>query len=58
VEKPEGRRLLGRTRVRWVDSIKIDREEMVRAIMDRIDLSEDRGKFRLLVEAATNDRVP
>jgi hypothetical protein len=29
VEKPEGKRLLGRPRRRWVNNIKIDLSEMV-----------------------------
>jgi hypothetical protein len=42
VVKPEGKRLLGRPRPRWVEHIKIDLRERKWDSMDRIDLVQDR----------------
>jgi hypothetical protein len=42
VGKPVGKRSLGRSRRRWVDSIKIDLREIGGGSMDWIDLAEDR----------------
>jgi hypothetical protein len=43
VEKPEGKRPLGRPRRRWVDNIKIDLREIGWDGMDWIDLAQNRG---------------
>jgi hypothetical protein len=58
VERPEGKRLLGRPRRRWVDNIKIDLREIEWDGMDWIDLAQDRDKWRSLVNTVTNLRVP
>jgi hypothetical protein len=58
VGKPEGKRPLGRPRRRWVDSIKIDLRETGWEGMDWIDLVQDRGQWRALVNTAMNLRVP
>jgi hypothetical protein len=42
VGKPEGKRLLGRPKRRWVDNIKIDLRETGWDGMDWIDLAQDR----------------
>jgi hypothetical protein len=42
VGKPEGRRLLGRPRHRWVDNIKIDVREIGWGDVDWIGLAQDR----------------
>jgi hypothetical protein len=42
VEKPEGKRPLGRTRHRWVDNIKMDLEETEWDGIFWIDLVQDR----------------
>jgi hypothetical protein len=42
VEKPEGKRPLGRPRRKWVDNIKIDLGEIGWDDMDWIDLAQDR----------------
>jgi len=42
VGKPEGRRLLGRPRRRWVDNIRMDLQEVGCGYMDWIGLAQDR----------------
>ena len=57
VGKPEGRRKLGRHRRRWVDN-RIDLEEVGCGYMDWIGLDQDRDRWRTLVSAVMNLRVP
>jgi hypothetical protein len=42
--KPEGRRQLGRPRLRWEDNIKMDLREVGWGIVDWIELAPDRGR--------------
>ena len=57
--KPEGRRPLGRPRRTWENNIKMDlREVGWEGGLDWIDLAEDRDRWRALVNAAMNLRVP
>jgi hypothetical protein len=56
--KPQGKRPLGRPRHRWEDSIKMDLQEMGYEDMDWIYLAQDRGRWRALVNAVTNFRLP
>jgi hypothetical protein len=58
VEKPEGKRPLGRPRRRWVDNIKTDIREIGWDSMDCIDLAQVRDQWRALVNAVMNLRVP
>jgi hypothetical protein len=58
VEKPEGKRPLGRPRRRWEDNIKIDLQEVGSETMDWIDAAQHRDKWRVLVNAVMNLRVP
>ena len=58
VEKPAGKRPLGRPRRRWEDNIKMDLQEVGWGSMDWIDLTEDRDRWRALVNAVMNLRVP
>jgi hypothetical protein len=58
VGKPEGKRPLGRSRRRWLDSIKMDLREIGWDSMDWIDLAQDRDKRRALVNTVMNLRVP
>jgi hypothetical protein len=55
--KPEEKRPLGRPRRRWVDNIKIKLKEIQLGGMDLIDLAQDRGKWRALVNTVMNLRV-
>ena len=57
VEKPEGKRPLGRPRRRWVDNIKMDLQEMGCVGVDWIELAQDADKWRALVNAVMNLRV-
>ena len=54
----EGRRSLGRPRRRWVDSIRMDLQEVGCGYMDWIGLAQDRDRWRTLVSAVMNLRVP
>jgi len=58
VGKPEGKRPLGRPRRIWEDNIKMDLEEVGCGDMDWIELAQDRDKWRALVNAVMNLRVP
>jgi hypothetical protein len=58
VEKPEGKRPLGRPRRRWVDNIMMDLLEVGCGDVDWIDLAKDRDKCRALVSSILNLRVP
>jgi len=58
VGKPEGRILLGRPRRRWVDNIRMDLQEVGCGYMDLIGLAQDRDRWRTLVSAVMNLRVP
>jgi len=58
VGKPEGRRPLGRPRPRWVDNIKMDLQEVGWGYMYWIGLAQDRDRWRTLVSAVMNLRVP
>jgi len=58
VGKPEGKRPLGRARLRWVDNIKLDLQEVGCGYVDWIGLAQDRDRWRTLVSAVKNLRVP
>jgi len=58
VGKLEGRRLLGRPRHRWEDNIKLDLQEVGCGGMDWIEVAEDRGRWRALVNVVMNLQVP
>jgi hypothetical protein len=58
VGKPERKTPLGRTRRRWVDSIKMDLREIGWDDMDWIDLAQDRNRWRALVNTVINFQVP
>jgi hypothetical protein len=56
VGRPEGKRPLGRSRLRW-ENMKMVREEIGRKNMDWICLFQDRDRWRALVNAVINLRV-
>ena len=56
--KPEANRPLGRLRRRWVDNIRTDLQEVGCGYMDWFGLAQDRDRWRTLVSAVTNFRVP
>ena len=58
VGKPEGRRPLGRPRCGWVDNIRMDLQEVGCGYMDWVGLVQDRDRWRTLVSAVMNLRVP
>jgi hypothetical protein len=58
VVKPEEKRPLGRTRSRWEDNIKMDLQQVGYGCMDWIELAQDRGRWRALLNAVMNIRVP
>jgi hypothetical protein len=58
VGKPEGKRPLGRPRYRWEDNIMMGLQEVGCRGMDWIDLAQDKDRWRALVNAVMNLRVP
>ena len=58
VRKPEGKRPLGRPRLRWEYNIKMDLQEVGCGDVDWIDLAQDRERWRALVSTVMNLRVP
>ena len=58
VGKPEGKRPLGRPRNRWEVNIKMDLQELGGGGMGWIELAQERDRWRALVIAVVNLRVP
>jgi len=58
VGKPEEKRPLGRPRRRWEDNIKMDLQKVGCWDMAWIELSQDRDRWRALVNAVMNLRAP
>jgi hypothetical protein len=56
--KPEGKTPLRRSRRRWEGNIKMDLREVGCEDMDWIELVQDRDRWRTLVNAIMNLRVP
>jgi hypothetical protein len=56
--KPQGKRPLGRPRCRWLDSIGMDLLEVGWSDVEWIGIAQDRDKWKALVNAAMNLRVP
>ena len=58
VEKPEGRRPLGRPRRKWEDNIKMDLQKVGCGGINWIELAQDSDRWRAIVNAIMNLRVP
>jgi hypothetical protein len=58
VGKPEGKRPLGRPTRRWVDNIRMDLGVVGWDNVDWIGLTQDRNRWRALVNSVLNLRVP
>jgi len=58
VGKPEGKRPLGRLRRRWEGNIKTYLHEVGCGVTVWIELAQDRDRWRTLVNAVMNLRVP
>jgi hypothetical protein len=58
VGKPEGRRPLGRPRLRWLDNIRMDLVKVGWSDVDWIGLAQDRDRWRALVNSVSNLGVP
>jgi hypothetical protein len=56
--KPKGKRPLRRPRRRWVDNIRMDLGEVGWGGADWIGLAQDRNRWRALVKAVMNLRIP
>ena len=50
VGKPEGKRPLGRPRLRWEDNIKMELQEVRCGGMDRIELAQNRDRWAVTCE--------
>jgi hypothetical protein len=57
MEKPEGKKPLGRLRRRWKDGIKMDLMKIGREGVDWIHLVQDWDRWRAVVNAVMNLRV-
>ena len=58
VGKPDGKRPLGRPRPKWENNIKMDLQEVSWDGTDWIYLAQDRDRWRTLMNAVINLRVP
>jgi hypothetical protein len=58
VGNPEGKRPLGRPRRRWEDNIKVDLQKVECGSTDWIELAQDTVRWRTLVTAVNNLRLP
>jgi hypothetical protein len=57
VGKPEGKRTLGRPRIRWEDNINTDLQKVGCGGMDWVELAKGKYRWWALVNAAMNIRV-
>ena len=57
MDRPEGKRYLGRSLHRWEYNITMDIQEIDLGVVDWIDLAQARGRWRALVNEVMNFRV-
>ena len=53
-----GKEITGETKRRWVDNIRMDLQDVGCGYMDWIGLAQDRDRWRTLVSAVMNLRIP
>jgi hypothetical protein len=58
VGKPVGKRPLGRLRSRWEDNVRLGLREVGCGCEHWIGLAQDRGRWKALVSAVRNLRIP
>ena len=58
VGRPDRKRPIGRPRRRWDDNIKTDLQEVEWGGMDWITVTQDRDRWRAVVNAVMNLRAP
>jgi len=58
VGKPEGKRPLGRPRRTWEDNIQMDLGELGCGVMEWMEVAQDRGRWRAVVNTVINLWVP
>jgi hypothetical protein len=58
VGKREGKSPLGKPRRRWEDNIKMDLQDVGGGCGDRMEVTQDRDRWRELVNTVMNIRVP
>jgi hypothetical protein len=58
VGRPERKRSLGKPKRRWEDNIKMALKEVRWGDVDCIDLAQDTNRWRALLSAVLNLRVP
>ena len=58
VQKPEGKRPLGRPRHRWDNNIKMDLQEVGCGGMDWTELALDKDRWQALVSGVRNLQIP
>jgi len=58
VERPDGNRTFGKSVSRWEDNSKLDLKDVGWESIGWIDLAQDRDRWRTLVNAVMNLRVP
>ena len=56
--KPEGKRPLGRPRLKWEGNIKMGLQEVGRVCGDWMELAQDRESWWALLSTVMNFRVP
>jgi hypothetical protein len=58
VGKPEGKIPLGRPRHRWIENNKMDLLEIGLSVVGWIGLTQERSRWRAVVNSVMNLRVP